>query len=407
MTTLLLERYLGGLYMLAGPFTWGLFLFGMIKGRDRMSLLKRPLFDLPDPAPRATILVPIKDEAHQVRTCLASVLAQDYPADKLQIICIDDRSTDGTGEILDEIAKSDPRLQIVHIKPGELPGGWVGKSHALHVGMKQATGDWLLFVDSDVALTPDALRGTIALAEYKRFDLVSLLPKLINETFWEKLIVPLGGAATSAMYLLPMTNYNEQPNIAFANGQYLCARRTAYEKIGGHEAVRETLSEDIALAKAMKKIGLRPRLSTGADFVSTRMYNSFSMVIKGWARNFFCGSAGRMPKTIGAILFVLLCGFSCYAAVGWGIYRNIHPLEWPGGWGWILAGIAHWSIMTTALATMYAWSGNSKRYAFLFPLGGALLIWIWTRTLKMCATGKVEWRGTQYAHRAGEGVVNT
>jgi chlorobactene glucosyltransferase len=319
VNTILFERYLGAAYMLAGPFTWGVFLFGMIKGQKRMALLRRPIEPLPDPAPSATILVPIKDEAHQIRACLASVLSQDYPPGKLQIITINDRSTDATAQILDEIARDEPRLHVVHIKQNELPPGWVGKSHALHVGMKHATGDWLLFVDSDVALTPDALRATVALAEQKRFDLVSLLPKLINETFWERLIVPLGGAATSAMYMLPLTNYNEQPNVAFANGQFLCARRTAYEKIGGHEAVREKLSEDIAIAKAMKKIGLRPRLSVGADFASTRMYNSLSMVMRGWSRNFFCGSAGHMPKTIAAVFFVLLCGFSAYAAIAWGI----------------------------------------------------------------------------------------
>src|SRR5206468_11350522 len=136
------------------------------------------------------------------------------------------------------------------------------------------------------------------LAEYKRFDLVSLLPRLINETFWERLIVPLGGAATSAMFMLPMTNFNEMPNVAFANGQYLCVRRRAYEAVGGHEAVKETLSEDIAIAKNLKRNGFRPRLSDGTEFAATRMYNSLSMVMRGWARNFFCGGAGNPTRTI-------------------------------------------------------------------------------------------------------------
>ncbi|MGH7177249.1 MAG: glycosyltransferase [Tepidisphaeraceae bacterium] len=399
-----LENYIGWAYLLAGPGVWGVFLFGMIKWRDRLRLLRRPIQPLPDPPPRVSVLVPIKDEEKQIDKCLASVLGQDYP--DVQFIAINDRSVDRTGEILDGLSLRDSRIRVVHIREGELPPEWVGKSHALHVGMKHADGQWVLFVDSDVELTPDALSATIGLAEYKRFDLVSLLPRLITESFWERLIVPLGGMVTSAMFMLPMTNMNEWPGVAFANGQYLCVRRSAYEAIGGHEAAKETLSEDIAIAKALKKASYRPRLSDGTDFAATRMYSSLPMIMRGWARNFFCGGAGNPLRTVVAMLFILLACFSAYAALGWGVYCGIHSVDSWQGRGWMITGVIHLLIMTTALAINYRWTGNPIRYAMLFPLGGGIMLAIMTRTVWMCLTGRVEWRATRYTHKMGQGLVS-
>ena len=403
MSDLWIERCVFIAYLLLGPACWAMFLFGMFKGRKRLSLLSRPLLDLPQPPPRASVLVPIKDEAHQIKGCLASVLALDYP--DFEVIAIDDRSTDGTGEIIDEIAANDSRLQVIHVDPQALPAGWVGKTHALHVGMQHATGEWLLFVDSDVQLAPDSLRATIALAEKRRFHLVSLLPRLINQTFWERLIVPLGGAATSAMFLLPMTNYNELPNIAFANGQFLLIRRSAYDAIGGHASVRDQLSEDIGIAKALKRRGFKPRLAIGSDFAATRMYHSFASVMNGWSRNFFGGSGGMPWKLLAGISFVFVSCFSLFAVIAWGGYRGQHPIAHFGAEGWLLAALVHWLIMTLAITINYAWTGNPKRYALLFPLGASMLIVIWLRAIHMCVTRRVEWRGTRYANQFEEPVV--
>src|SRR5262249_27531045 len=140
-------------------------------------------------------------------------------------------------------------------------------------------------------------------------------------SFWERLLTPLCGAATSAMYMLPMTNYNELPGVAFANGQFMCVRRSAYEAVGGHQAVRSMLSEDIALARLLKRNGFRPRISTGEQFAATRMYSSLGAIMRGWARNFFTGSAGRPWRVVFAILFVLVSCFACYLALPWGVYR--------------------------------------------------------------------------------------
>jgi hypothetical protein len=393
-------------YLLMGPCAWALFAFGMLKGRKRLSLLDGPAYPLPEPMPSATVLVPVKDEARQIEGCLTSVLALSYPG-RLQILAIDDRSSDGTGPILDRIAADKPgRLEVIHIRHGELPAGWTGKSHALHVGMRRATGQWLLFVDSDVVLRPDVLRCVVALAEWKYYDLLSLLPRFETRSFWERLIVPLGGAATSAMYFLPMSNYNELPNTAFANGQFMCVRRSAYDAVGGHEAVKQTLSEDLALARLLKRNGFRPRISLGAEWASTRMYSSLGTIVRGWSRQFFSGSAGRPWRVLCALSFVLLCCFSGYAAVAYGATRAIGP---SGGSlfpaAWLIAGLIHLTIMTAALAATYKWTGNPAGYALLFPLGAVMMIAIWMRTLQTCLTGSIEWRGTRYAHRMGHGLA--
>jgi len=390
------ELLLGALYVALGPGAWAAFGFAMIKCRKRMRLLMRPCPAVPAPPPRVTVLVPAKDEQERIEACLRSVLAQDYP--NFDVVVIDDRSADDTAAIVARIASSDPRVHVVHVGPGELPPGWGGKNHALHRGVAMAragSSAWLLFVDADVQLEPDALRSAMAVAMLREFDMVSLLPRFVGRGFWEELLPPLAGAATCAMFAVVYTNTDFMPT-AFANGQFMLVRRAAYEAIGGHEAVRGTLSEDTAIARNLKRARFRPRVGWGDAYASVRMYDSLASTVRGWARNFFIGSRGWPWRILLAIAFVVLCCFSCYASIAWGIYRNAHPLISIGGWGWIASGAAHWLLMTLMLALVYAWSGPRPWHALLFPLGASILLAIFVRSLVTCATGKVEWRGTSY-----------
>jgi len=389
-----LENILGTLYVLVGPVAWLLFAFVMVKGRKRMQIMVRPAPALPQPPPKVSILLPAKDEAGQIEQCVRSILSQDYP--NFELVVVDDRSTDGTGEILDRMAREDARVRAVHLTHTALPPGWGGKSYALHGGLPHADGKWLLFVDADVELQPDVLSGALAIATARQFDLLSLLPRFVGDTFWEQLLQPLAGAATSAMFLIALTNTNAS-SVAFANGQFLLVRKDVYDAIGGHEAIRGTLSEDVALARKLKSAGYRPRLSWADDWATVRMYPSFSSIYRGWGRNFFVGSLGKPWRILAAIAFVLCCCFSAYAAIAWGIYRNANPIDAWGGWGWIITGVAHLVIMTSVLAVMYYWSRNPWWNALLFPLGATVLLAIFAKSLMICATGRVEWRGTSYS----------
>ncbi len=362
-----------------------------------MGRLRRPLVSLPDDLPRVTVLIPAKDEGERVRICLQSVLAQDYP--NFSIVTIDDRSTDDTGGVLDQIAAATGgKVRSLHVPHGGLPPGWLGKCHALHVGAKDASGAWLLFVDSDVRLQPDALRAAIALALARNYDAVSLMTALECQTFLEKLVLPLAAGAWSVMNTISLTNDDKRAS-AYANGQFFLIRRGVYDAAGGHEAVRDQITEDVELARLLKRRGGRVRLFLGSTFASTRMHANLPQMLRGWGR-IYSGTSHRSPWRILAVAtFLLVCGFSAYAALGWSTAsREPQP--------WLIASLAHWALMTLALATVYADSRNSRRYALLFPLGGAVLLGILAFAIRWCITGRIEWRGTvfQQPHRSSATV---
>ena len=403
------EFVIEGLYGFLGPTIWGLYGQALTAGRRKMQLMKRPPQPLKGQPPRVSILIPAKDEGARIRTCIESALKQDY-AD-VEVIAIDDRSTDNTGAVMDEMAAADSRLRVLHITHAPKPG-WTGKNNALFNGSRQATGQWLLFVDSDVVLEPQALDVAMSVVRRKEFDMLSLLPRIESHSIWEGLLIPLCGGAASTMYMIALNNKGHLPKQAFANGQFLLISRQAYDAIGGHETVRDRYCEDVEIARLMKVQGLRPRVSWGNDYCSVRMYSSLAGIIRGWSRIYYAARVGSPWRVLLALAFVVLCCFSAYAALGWGVWRTLHPLpRVPGFFGavqpwlgpmWLFAAAAHLALMTAYLGRIYQWSGNSRRNALAFPLAGALLIHIFLRALKMCVTKKVEWRGTAYAHTMQE-----
>ena len=399
----LTEAILLLLYIVLGPLMWAFYGTMLYAGRRKMLLLKRPA-QLPAPAaslPSVTIMVPAKDEGERIRACIASALAQDYP--NFDVIAIDDRSTDNTGAVMDEMAAAPAaqgRLRGLHNTTAP-PPGWTGKNNALWQGQRLAKGEWLLLVDSDVVLAPDALSAGMAVVLRKKFDLLSLLPRLESHTLWESLLVPLAGSTASSMYLIALTNNNLRPKSAFANGQFMLMSRKAYDGIGGHEAVRDRYCEDVDIARRLKAAGWRPRVSWGNDFASVRMYSSLESIKRGWSRIYYAAEVGRPWRMVLAGLFILLCGFSAYAALGWGMFRLANPA--PSMFGsvtasWLIASGIHLGLLTYFLGTMYHWSGNPRRNALMFPVAATMLLGIMGRALKMTITKKVEWRGTAYSH---------
>lgn len=394
-------------YVLLGPVAWAIYGVGVYAGRRRMLLMSRPAHPLPPGAPpRVTILLPAKDEGERIRGCVASCLAQDYP--DFSVIAINDRSADDTGAVMDAMAvATDGRLRVLHVR--DLPSGWTGKNNALHQGVRTADGDWLLLVDSDVVLEPDALSVAMSVVLRKRFDMISLLPRLESHTLWESTLVPLAAAAASSLYLIALNNNNLWNNVAFANGQFMLISRSAYDAIGGHAAVRDRYCEDVAIAELMKARGLRPRISWGNDFAAVRMYSSLGGIFRGWSRIYYAAQNGRPWRILIGIAFVLACCMTAWAALAWGIYRLVHPDASPWGTAtahWPLALAAHVGLMTYILSVLYRWSSNPGRNALLFlPVSGWMLLALFLRGLKMCVTKKVEWRGTAYAANAAPDLV--
>ncbi len=392
------ESILFWTYVALGPVAWALLGLAMQAGHRRMRRLQRPPAPLPDNPPRVTVLIPAKDEGERVRVCLDSVLAQDYP--NFAVITVDDRSSDNTGAILDEIAEqSSGKVRSLHVTPGTLPQGWLGKCHALHFGTRDRgsnaksdgagpRGDWLLLVDSDVRLEPDALRATMALSLARNYDAVSMMTALECHTFLEKLVLPLAAGAWSVMNTISITNVNSRP-AAYANGQFFLIRRSMYDAVGGHESVRDQITEDVELARLMKRQGASVRLFLGSAFASTRMHATLPQMLRGWGR-IYSGTSRRRPWRILAVAsFLLVCGFSGYAAL-------IGSFASRGSQLWLIASVIHLLLMTLVLGMIYAESGNQRRNALLFPLGGGILLAILAFAIRWCITGRIEWRGTVF-----------
>ena len=360
-----------------------------------MMLLGREARPAPPERARVTVLIPARNEGQHIEACIRSVLEQDWA--NLEVMAVDDRSSDETGRVMDELALGDRRLKVVHIaeSPAE---GWTGKCHALDVGVRQATGQWLLFVDSDVVLERSALSATVELALSKHVDLVSLLPRLDCRSFWERSLIPLAGCALNIIQLAALTN-NDHCKTAFANGQYMLFRREVYEAIGGHRAVRDRFCEDIAFAQLVKGGGHRVRICCGPQLAAARMYDSLEAIWQGWTRIFFAAGMGRPGRIVWAVAVVLACWYSMFAAFVWSVYRMMHPINAFGGWGWFAAAAAHLGILSVPLGIVYLWSGNRRMMALFWPVSAAMLLGIFAKAIAMCRTGRVEWRGMSYRHR--------
>jgi cellulose synthase/poly-beta-1,6-N-acetylglucosamine synthase-like glycosyltransferase len=375
------------IYALLGPLAWAGFALAMALAYGRMARLKRPIEALVGPPPNVTVLMPAKDEGEGVRAAIERVLAMDYP--RLFVIAIDDRSADQTGAIMDELSAKHPdRLQIIHIPPGGLPAGWLGKCNALHTAAAQVTSEWILFVDADVKVEPDALSAALALAVGREYDAVSIMTRLECHGFWETLILPLAAASVGAITLMSITNDDNRKKAAFANGQFFLIRRSAYEKVGGHAAVRDNITEDVALMRLLKASDFRVRLYYGRDFASTRMHTTWRQLFHGWAR-IFSGVCNRKPwRILAAMAFVGVSGLSAYTALIAGVIV--------GDWRWITLAVSHIVLITAVLAAVYHMSGNRKRFALAFPIAAGVLLAIYAFAIRACFTGKIAWRGTSY-----------
>ena len=315
----------------------------------------------------------MKGEA--VRGCLDSVLALEYP--NFHVIAIDDRSGDNTGAIFDEYAEKFPgKLSTEHIR--ELPAGWLGKCNALATAEAKIDGEWILFVDSDVKVDADSLSAVLGIALDRGYDAVSIMTRLECHTFFEHLLLPLCAASVGSMALMLYTNNDHYTTRAFANGQFLLIRRSVYEAVGGHGAVRDNITEDVALVRLLKSKGSRVRIFLGRDFASTRMHATLKQLFHGWAR-IFSGVSNRKPWPILAAIVFTISGLSAYVA---GVYA-LDRMLWHRDIYWIAAVAMHLVLMMTLLSIIYRLSANPRRYAALFPIAGAMLVAIFVYALRL------------------------
>ncbi len=213
---------------------------------------------------------------------------------------------------------------------------------------------------------------------------------LCCESFLEYAALPLAAASVSSMCVISLTN-DDNRKTAFANGQFFLIKRSAYEAVGGHEIVKDHITEDVALMRILKSRGFRTRLYLGRKFAATRMHGTYRQMLNGWGR-IFSGVSSRRPWRILGAAGMVLDGLLAWAMV---------PLAaTTGDARWIAAAGMHWILATGVVATFYHWSGNRMRWALLFPISAVILLTLYGKALVMCLTGQVAWRGTSYVYNA-------
>jgi len=228
-----------------------------------------------------TAIVPARNEEAVIGACVKSLAKQN---DIERILVVDDGSMDATATVVRDLAARIPRVEL--LGAGQLPGGWVGKNHALSVGARLAATEWLLFVDADVALEEGATGRALEIACESQAALVSFSPEQITETWYEKALIPLVYCRLSRRFSYDAVN-DSKSKAAAANGQFLMIRREVYQAVGGHERVAGEVLEDVALAAAVKSAGFGLWFGAGKGLVRARMYRSFGAMWEGWKKNLY------------------------------------------------------------------------------------------------------------------------
>jgi chlorobactene glucosyltransferase len=255
------------------------------------------------PFPKVSIVIPARNEERAVAAAVGSQLAQDYP--DFEVLVVNDRSTDGTGAILEGLAREDLRLRVL---PGsEPPPGWLGKPHALWLGAQDTSGEILLFADADIRYDRRCLREAVSFLQEHEADFLSLLPRLEAKGFWENVLLPY---VIGAYYAGPgvFANRRRPRWAALGGGAGNMIRRSAYDAIGGHEALKASVIDDVALALRTKQAGFRTCAVRAEDRVAVRVYHGFREVCVGFTKNvayLYQGWAGPILFFLTAAWFVV------------------------------------------------------------------------------------------------------
>jgi glycosyltransferase involved in cell wall biosynthesis len=354
-----------------------------------------PQYEQPVP-PLVSAVLPARNEEQNLVRCLESLSAQQYP--NLEIIVVNDRSADRTGVIAQQAAIRDSRIRVLTITT--LPPGWIGKTHALKRATDSARGEWFWFIDADTDHAPESLSTLLEYARDQGASMVSLLPELRCESFWESVVQPLAGITLMQYFPLHLVN-DDRSRLAFANGQCILIERTAYLAAGGHEAVRARFVEDIALARAVKGLGLGLRVALAHRLVFCRMYSSIAQLVGGWSRILYDALDRKAWRVQLNLLDALMLSQSGHLAMAAGLTISLFgacPLA-----GWLLGlSLLHHVGMFLVFRRVYRTSVPGSRYAIWYPLGNLIVDWILFKALGMCFTGRVTWRGTQYKSGADE-----
>ena len=356
-------------------------------GMPHIADIARPEWDrrptTPKGEPRVSIVVPARNEEEHIRQTLLQLLALDYS--NYEIIAVNDRSTDCTGQIMNEVAvaESATRLKVIHIS--ELPAGWLGKTHAMWTAGQQASGDWLLFTDADVLFKPESLRRAVAYAEAERADHVVLFPLMIMKSAGERMMI----AFFQALFVFghrPWKVADPKARDHMGVGAFNLVRRSAYDAVGTYRALRMEVLDDMKLGKVVKNAGFAQRNVFGEDLISLRWVKGAFGMVDNLTKNFFAVLSFQWPRTVVSI-------------VGLG-FLNLGPflgIWFAHGWARIPYAIALGSLFLIYYG-MSVRSPIPAYYFFLHPISTILTMYTVLRSMvHTLSSHGIVWRGTKYS----------
>lgn len=347
--------------------------------------------------PLVSVIVPARNEEGKIGRCIESLLNQNYP--NFELVVIDDRSTDSTGDIIASYAARDNRIKFV--KGKDAPSGWIGKCNALAHAVGYASGDWFVFTDADTCHHPNSVADAVAYGIKNKIDLISFLPMQELGSFPERLIMPVLLSAFLIGDPFHAVN-NPRDSRAYAHGQYILCRRSSYLAVGGHRSVRDEIVEDHALARVFKEKGYKIEVADGKTLYSVRMYTDLVSLWHGWTKNLYSFIDSK-PRNLLVILLMINTVV-------------VAPWLWLGyvGWQWLSGEFTNLLIQLSLLlivqfGTLMLWQRRTSSHHegikwyhfFLTPYGCLAVSALYLHAAYLVHSGgQVNWKGRRY-------VVNT
>ena len=354
--------------------------FALLLASQLLRLEPAPPSPTPEPLPRVSVVIAARNEELDLPATLDDLLLQDYP--DLEILVVEDHSTDRTAEVIDARAP-----QVQRVNPPPLPDGWVGKSWACCNGAAAATGEWILFMDADVRLNPAAVRTVVEWARREHADLATIAPKVEMRSFWERLVLPFYMQVVLTYFRTPHVN-RPHSKAAMANGQFWLTPRSAYQAVGGHEAIRSIVLEDVAMARRYRAAGRVLRVAWAPRLAETRMYRNRHEMFEGLLKNVhgIQFSAVRLVAEIAGLIGLFLLPLA------------ILPLGLVTG---SLALIGMGAFLYVALFGKHVFFaravGAPAVYGLLFPVAVSYYVVLLATSLGRGLRGKpVTWKGRGY-----------
>ena len=345
-------------------------------------------------ARRVSVIVPARNEEANIARLVRSLAGQEGIR---EILVVNDQSTDRTGEVLESLKAEAEALRTLRTE--SLPDGWSGKSWAAAAGAREAAGEWLLFTDADTEHLPGSLAALLELAEREHADLLSVSPGQETPTWWEKSVIPQVYVKLARLFRFQDVSDPGSPAAA-ANGQYLLIRPECYKRVGGHEAVRGEILEDVELARRVKNAGGRLVFLPGAAWVRTRMYRTFGDMWRGWTKNLYLLLGKKSGRALGTVAALWLLDLAP-ALVFFGLCVWFATGRGSDLWALVALGC-----FLMAVTRQWNYARQLRQLGFgpslsAYQLPGAVLFsaLLLSSLAAHRLTGQVEWKGRAYRTR--------